>query len=151
MRSLLAANLGAAGAQVASGCGIAIPALSAGQVMGGNVAAELAEKSVGAHYPLFRVSCSKVANTLREKFRTFSGQAEVTVEALVTQDRLDGIEDQLHGCVEAVTAVLDANRGDWGGGALYNGGYEVTFGAVKHGGKNFLQSARIVIAVDVSK
>jgi hypothetical protein len=151
VKTILAAGVGAAGAQVASGSGIAVPVLAAGQVISGNVAAELAEKTTGARYPLFRVSCGKLTNTLKEKFRTFSGHAEVTVEALVSQDRLEGIEDLLHGCVEAVTAVLDANRGDWGGGSLYNGGYEITFGPVKHGGKNFLQSAKIVLTVDVSK
>lgn len=151
VKQLLGANVAAAGAQVASSSGIAVPALSAGRVISGNIPAELAEKTTGAQYPLLRVSCSKISNTLKEKFRTFSGQAEVTVETLVTQDRLEGIEDQLHGCVEAVTAVLDANRGDWGGGALYNGGYEVSFGPVKHGGRNFLQSAKVTITVDVSK
>jgi hypothetical protein len=52
--------------------------------------------------------------------------------------------------VEAITGVLDANRGDWGNGVFYGGGYEVTFGASKHGGKNFLQAARVTFDVDVS-
>jgi|SRR5579884_1211070 len=151
LQGLLAAGLASAGAQVSAQSGIGLPTLAPGQVVSGNVPSDLAEKTAGAQYPLFRVSCERVANTLREKFRTFSGQAQVVIEAMVSQDRLDGIEDQLHGCVEAVTAVLDQNRGDWGNGALYNGGYDVSFSAVKHGGKNFLQAARIVVVVDVSK
>lgn len=150
-KDLLAANIASAGAQVVSASGITMSSLSAGQVVTGNVPNELAEKSAGARYPLFRVSCARVTNAQREKFRTFSGEAEMVIETAVTQDRLENIEDQLHACVEAVTSVLETSRGDWGSGAIYNGGYEVTFGPVKHGGKNFLQCARVSFIVDVSK
>jgi len=148
---LLAANLGAAAAEVQTQSGAPAPQLSAAQVVSGNAPPDLVEKATGAQYPQFRVSCERVTNSLREKFRTFSGQAQVVVETLVTQDRLEGIEDQLQACVESVTTVLDQNRGDWGEGALYNGGYDIAFGAVKYGGRNFLQSARVTITVDVSK
>jgi len=148
---LLAANLTSAAAGVAEQSGASVPELSAGQVVTGNAPPEIVEKATGAQYPQFRVSCERVTNSLREKFRTFSGQAQVVVETLVTQDRLEGIEVQLEACVESVTAVLDQNRGDWGDGALYNGGYDITFAPVKHGGRNFLQSARVTILVDVSK
>ncbi len=47
---------------------------------------------------------------------------------------------ELH--VEAVTNVLDSQRGDWGGGMFFAGGYEVTFGGTKHGGKNFIQERK---------
>jgi hypothetical protein len=53
--------------------------------------------------------------------------------------------------VDVLTDVLDANRGDWGDGVFYTGGYEVVFGAVKSGGKNFLQQAKITFDMDVSK
>ena len=52
--------------------------------------------------------------------------------------------------VDAVTRVLDQRRGDWGGGMFYGGGYEAVFGAVKRGGKNYLQTARITLEVDAS-
>ena len=151
IQQLLAQGLTSAGAQVVVQSGITLPDLAPAMVVSGNVSSDLAEKTTGSQYPLFRVSCERVSNTLREKFRTFSGQAQMVVEATVTQDRLEGIEDQLHGCVEAVTAVLDQSRGDWGGGSLYNGGYDVNFSAVRHGGKNFLQAARISVVVDVSR
>lgn len=41
-----------------------------------NVAADLAEKTAGVVYPAFFVYCDKVSNSLREKFRTFSGTAD---------------------------------------------------------------------------
>ena len=36
-----------------------------------------------------------------------------------------------------MTKALSASRGDWGDGMFYTGGYEVSFGRVKQGGKNF--------------
>ncbi len=51
---------------------------------------------------------------------------------------------------QAVTRVLDTNRGDWGGGILFGGSYEVTYGPVKHGGKNLLQTAKITFALEAS-
>ena len=33
----------------------------------------------------------------------------------------------------------------------YNGGYEINYGAVKHGGRNFLQIAKITLDVDISE
>ena len=51
---------------------------------------------------------------------------------------------------DAVTQILDANRGNWGQGAFYTGGYEVTFDPVKQGGKNFLQVAKVTFEVDMS-
>jgi hypothetical protein len=55
------------------------------------------------------------------------------------------------GCyVDAITQVLDKSRGDWGDGVFFDGGYEVTFGGVKHGGRNFLQIAKVVFALEIS-
>jgi len=53
--------------------------------------------------------------------------------------------------VDAVTQVLDANRGTWGQGAFYTGGYEVSFEPVQLGGQYFLQIARVSFEVDFSE
>ena len=137
-------------AQLALEAGINEPRLNPAQLVARNVSAELAEKSTGVAYPAFFVYCEKLSNTLREKFRTFSGTARMTVEARASQDRLEGLEDRLHVYVDAVTNLLDASRGDWGQGMFYTGGYEVSFGAVKHGGKNFLQTAKVVFEIEIS-
>ena len=34
---------------------------------------------------------------------------------------------------------------------LYNGEYEVSFGAAKHGGKNFIQVAKVAFEIQVSR
>ncbi len=120
------------------------------QVLAQSISPELAEKTAGVQYPAFYVRCEKLTNRLREKFRTFSGEARLAVDVRVTHDRLETLDQMLELHVEAVTDVLDSHRGDWGGGIFYAGGYEVTFAGAKHGGKNFVQSAKIVFDVNVS-
>ncbi len=137
-------------AELSLEAGVTEAKLHPAQVLVRNVTAELAEKTAGVTYPAFYVYCEKLTNALREKFRTFSGTARLVIEARASQDRLEGLEDRLHVYVDAVTSLLDANRGDWGQGMFYTGGYEVSFGAVKHGGKNFLQAAKVAFEVEIS-
>ena len=111
---------------------------------------EFLEKSLNVSYPAVYVHCGKLSNQLKEKFRSFSGKAQVSVDVRHAQDRLDGLEMALQAYAEAVCQTLDQNRGDWGNGAYYGGGYEATFYPVRHGGRNFLQSAAITFDVDVS-
>jgi len=131
--------------------GTTLPAITARQVVAQNVSADVAARSSSLPYPVFYVFCERLSNTQREKFRVFSGEVSVAVEARVSQDRLEGLEDQLHGCVDAVTQALDENRGDWSDGVFYAGGYEVAYNAVKHGGRNFLQTAKVTFTVAVSR
>lgn len=130
--------------------GMTLPSIAAQQIIAQNVAPELSEKSTMTNYPLVYVYCNKVVNAGREKFRTFSGDAQMVVEARVSQDRLDQIETNLQAYVDAITQVLDNSRGDWGDGAFFDGGYEVTFGGVKHGGRNFLQIAKVSFVLEIS-
>jgi hypothetical protein len=46
--------------------------------------------------------------------------------------------------------ALDVSSGDWGGGMYFAGGYQVAFGPVKQGGKNFIQTAKITFEIGVS-
>jgi hypothetical protein len=124
--------------------------LPAAQILAQNVAPELAERSTASKYPLVYVYCTKIVNQLREKFRTFSGEAQMVVEARVSNDRLEEMEDLLQGYIDAITQVLDQSRGDWGDGVFYCGGYEVVFGGVKHGGRNFMQIAKVSLILEIS-
>jgi hypothetical protein len=121
------------------------------QIYQQNVAPELVEKSTVVKYPSVYVYCEKYANKLTEKFRSFSGTVQMAMEVRHSQDRLDGLQDALELYVDSVTQVLDAERGDWGNGLYYAGGYDVSLGAVKHGGRNFLQTAKISFQIDVSR
>jgi hypothetical protein len=130
--------------------GIVLPGIAPQQIIAQNVAADISEQSTTSKYPLIYVYCTKVVNELREKFRMFSGDAQMVVEARVSQDRLDQIEANLQAYTDAITQVLDNSRGDWGDGVFFDGGYEVTFGGVKHGGRNFLQIAKVSFVLEIS-
>jgi hypothetical protein len=116
-----------------------------------NASVEISEKTAHAHYPALLVYCDKFSNSLREKFRQCSGRAHMVVEVRHSQDRLEGIEANLQVYVDAVCALLDDSRGDWGPGTIYTGGYDVSYEAVARGGKNFLQRAKVGFDVEVSR
>ena len=137
-------------ANVSAAANIELPSLGDRQILAQNIAFELEEKTAGAQYPSYHIYCEKLSNTLQEKFRTFSGTARMVAEVRVSQDRLEQIESKLQQYVDAVIGVLDLNRGDWGSGMFYSGGYEVVFQPVKHGGKNFLQTAKVTFEVNMS-
>ena len=120
------------------------------QILAQNVPIELAERSTDVQYPAINVYCEKIVNQLKEKFRNFSGKAIMAIEVRVSQDRLEGIGDQLEMYVDAATQVLDQNRGDWGEGMYYAGCYEAVLGPVKHGGQNFIQAGKVSFEVGVS-
>jgi hypothetical protein len=116
-----------------------------------NASVDISEKSGNAHYPALMVYCDKLSNAMKEKFRRFSGKAHMVVEVRHSQDRLEGIEANLQVYVDAVCALLDDSRGDWGPGTIYTGGYDVSYEAVARGGKNFLQRAKVGFDVEVSR
>jgi hypothetical protein len=92
-----------------------------------------------------------LSNALKEKFRRFSGKARVVVEARYSQDELKGIETNAEVYVDAICALLDDSRGDWGSGFFYAGWYDVNYEPVVRGGRNFLQRAKVGFDVEVSK
>jgi hypothetical protein len=112
------------------------------QVRAQNVAAEMAERSGAVKYPNVNVYCEGLANDLREKFRSFSGKAEMAIEVL---------EQKLEFYVDGAMQLLNESRGDWGDGMFYGGKYQVSFSPVKQGGKNFMQIAKITFEIGVSR
>ncbi len=149
---LLAAptGLGASLANLELREGVDLGDIGEEQLIGQRVASEIAERSPGVRYPAAYVYCEKLENLLTEKFRRFSGKAHMVIELRATQDRMEELEKKLQLYVEGVTEVLENNRGDLGDGLFYGGQYVVEFGAVKHGGKNFLQGAKVLVVLDVS-
>ena len=130
--------------------GLILPPVSDKQIFIQNVAQEFVERSLEVKYPTLLLYCEKITNDLREKFRTFSGKAHMVIEVRVSQDRIEGLEKLLEIYVDTVTRILDQNRGDWGNGMFYTGGYEAVFGEMKHGGRNFIQTGKIRFEVAVS-
>jgi hypothetical protein len=149
---LFRANEGLPGMVSALSTAADVKALTFGadQVQLLNVAPELAEKASVARYPLVHLYTERVTNQLREKFRRFSGKVWLVAEVRISQSHLDGIERASQLLADAVTEVLDANRGAWGNGMYFAGGYEIAYGPVKQGGKNFIQLTKVTFEVDVS-
>ncbi len=143
-------GIGPAVSNLAAASGLNLAPIPAGQIISQNVPAAIAERAAAVKYPVVNVYSNRVRNLLTEKFRTFSGKIQTVAEVRVSQDRIEGIEDQTRLYVDAVTAVLDGNRGSWGQGMFYTGGYEVSFDPVQQGGKNLMQVARVTFEVDLS-
>ena len=129
----------------------ALPEIQSKYILSHNIAFDATEKALELRYPCVHVYCERIVNLLREKFRRFSGKIEMAIEVRVSHDRLDGIERKAQQYVDATTQVLDRNRGDWGDGLFYTGGYEVAFSPVTHGGKNFIQTAKVTLEVQASQ
>jgi hypothetical protein len=143
-----AVNIAVATAALDSG--VLLAPIPTAYIVTQNMSIEIWERASVVKYPLIQVYSDRVRNLLTEKFRTFSGKIRTVAEIRVSHDRIEGIEDRLRLYADAVTQVLDSNRGSWGQGAFYTGGYEVTFDPVKQGGKNFLQVAKVTFEVDMS-
>ena len=143
-------GLGPAVARIAEESGLELAPIPPTHVMNQNVSVELSERAQVVKYPAVYVYVDRVRNLLTEKFRTFSGKVRTIAEVRVSQDRIEGVEEQLRLYVDAVTQVLDANRGSWGEGAFFTGGYEVSIDPVRHGGRNFLQIAKVEFEVNIS-
>lgn len=94
--------------------------------------------------------CEKLVNALTEKSRSFSGAARMVVEVRHSHDRLENLQNALELYADAIAETLSASRGAWSSGMYYAGGYEVSFSAVKHGGRNFIQTAKIALEIGVS-
>ena len=152
LQELLAApnGLNANLAALAQSEPVTVPPIASTSLFTENVSSDIAEKSVEPKYTAIYIYCDKLANTLTEKFRSFSGTIEMIIDVRVSQDRLGGIDQASQLYTAAVTQTLNQNRGDWGQGLFYSGRYEVSFGAVKHGGRNFIKSAKISVHLDAS-
>ena len=129
---------------------LTLPPVPAARFFTDYVTSEVAEKSADVKYTAVYVYCGKIVNDLKEKFRTFSGRLQMEVDVRVSQDRMEGIDRTSQLYTAAVTHILDQNRGDWGQGLFYAGGYEISFGPVKHGGRNFIKNATVSFQVNAS-
>jgi hypothetical protein len=146
----MASAINLAVANVATDSATPLAPIPTAYIVTQNMGLDIFERASVVKYPLMQVYSDRVRNLLTEKFRTFSGKVRTVTQVSVSQDRIEGLEDETRLYVDAVTQILDANRGSWGQGAFYTGGYEVTFDPVKQGGKNFLQVAKVTFEVDMS-
>ena len=113
-----------------------------------NIPADLADQNRSVIYPAVYLYSARMENVLRQKFNGFSGPIRFVADVRCTRERYDGLERELATYVEAVTAALAANTGSWGANLVYSGAYTVKFEAVKLGGRNFIQSAKVEVEVE---
>lgn len=111
---------------------------------------EVIEKHLSTPYPLVLVYCTRLQNRQAEKFRGFSGNAEITVELRVSAERIDSLNEQLQLLVDSVAEVLQSARGDWGDGVFYGGGFDAAFGQIRPGARGFSQDAKVELVVGLS-
>ena len=57
------------------------------------------------------IYCEKLVNSLTEKFRSFSGTAQMAIEVRHSADRLEGLQDGLETYTDAVRQVLERAAG----------------------------------------
>jgi len=61
------------------------------------------------------------------------------------------LQDAVELYADAVMQTLNSGRGDWGDGMFYGGAYDVSFGPIKKGGRNFIQVAKVTFEIGVSR
>lgn len=145
-----ASGVGLQVGQISQASGVSLSTIPPEQIISQNVAMDLADKAGKITYPALYVYTTRVENQLREKFRTFSGVVELVMELRVTNEHLDDLDRDLQLYLDAITNVLDSNRGDWGGGMFFAGKYEIAINPAKAGGRNFVQTAKVKCEVNVS-
>lgn len=105
--------------------------------------AEIHERSVSPKNPVVHVYCDQIENRRTEKFRPSSGRMRLVTEIRVSQDRLEGITETLHFYLDALRDVVEKSAGCAGEGMYLDGEYEVKIEAVRKGGLNYQQVAKI--------
>ena len=113
-----------------------------------NVAADLADQNRSVIYPAVYLYSARMENMIRRRLDGFSGPVRFVADVRCTGERYEGLEQELASYVEAVTTALGQNRGPWGQHLIYSGVYTVKFEAVKLGGRNFIQSAKVELEVE---
>lgn len=142
--------LGSEIASLASANNVELPGISPAQIVLSPAGPNLGDDNIQLSYPRICIYPWVVKNARTEKFCSFSGTVSVIAEiwasgALVTQ-----IDEWIHFYVEAYTALLRQNSGDWGNGVFFSGIYDVQFEAPKAGGFGFVEAAKVTSVLNVS-
>ena len=111
------------------------------------IAAKLADENAPVTYPGVYVFCDRMENEMAAKFRRFSGRIFVVADVRVTNERFEGLGEELRRYVEAVRSVLADHQGKWTDQIAFGGGFQVRFRQIELGGRNFIQSAQIEVAL----
>ena len=117
-----------------------------------NASVDISEKTGYVQYPALLVYCDKLSNTLKEKFREFSGKAHAGRGSTAIAGHARRGLNRASRFMWMPFARCSTIRGAIGApGSFYAGGYDVSYEPVGRGGSNFLQRAKVGFDVEVSK
>ncbi len=133
-----------------AGLTIAVPAITAEQVLLSSAPPGLGDDNLALSYPRVCIYSSGLRNTQLEKFRSFSGQVAVVAEIWASDDLITNADQWIHFYVESVAEILQEAVGDWGNGLFYPGSYDVQFDPPKAGGIGFVESAKLSFNLEAS-
>jgi hypothetical protein len=128
-----------------------VPSISGSQVVLSSIGPDIADKSLQLSYPRICLYSSGLKNTQAEKFRSLSGNLSVIAEIWASGNLVNDVDQWIHFYVEAMTNVLRQNIGDWGDGVFFSGVYDVQFQPAKPGGLGYVESARVMCSLTVSR
>jgi hypothetical protein len=136
---------------LAAAAGQPVPTVHSGQVVVTSATQDMGDKSMQLTYPRICLYASGLKNTRAEKALTLSGTVSVTGEVWASANLVQQADTWIHFYVEAFTLLLRQNAGDWGDGFFFSGVYEVAFQPPKTGGLGYVESAKVICALNVSQ
>ena len=88
------AGVNSAIGELSNAAGLTVATIPPAHIFSQNTPVLIAERSLAVKYPVIHVYVDRVRNLLTEKFRSFSGKVRTVAEVRVSQDRIEGLEDQ---------------------------------------------------------
>jgi hypothetical protein len=128
-----------------------IPLITSDQVILSSASPILGDRDVQLTYPRVCLYSCGVKNTQVEKFVSLSGAVSVIADIWASSNLATDTDQWIHFYLEAFTALLRQNRGDWGQGLFFSGVYEVVLQPPQPGGLGFVQSGRVSCNLNVSR
>jgi len=135
---------------IAAQTGQVLPPIANSQIVFTSMSAAMADTNAQFTYPRVFVHSTQMNNTHMEKFRSFSGGVVVVTDVWFSGSLITPTETGLQYYLQGVASILEANQGDWGDGFYYSGLYDSQLQPVAVGGFGFVESARIICALDVN-
>jgi hypothetical protein len=136
---------------IAASSSLTLPSITSGRVALSSVSAEMADRDFQLTYPRISLYSTAIRNTQIEKFRSLSGTVSVVAELWASANLLQETDHWIHFYVEAMTDILRQNIGDLGDGMFFSGAYEVHFQQPKVGGFGWVESAKVICDLNISR
>ena len=130
---------------------VSLPPIQPNQIVLTAVGPEIADKNAQLTYPRICLYSTTIKNTHLEKFRSLSGSLSVSADVWASANLLQDVDQWIQFYVEATTAVLRLNTGDWGDGIFFSGAYDVQFQAPKAGGFGYVELGKVTCTLSVSR